>query len=122
MRLALKLLSSLAALTVLLLGASAYVEHRRQGELLQMDLEVEERMARALRAVVIQLCDMNGPASARAVIETLNENTPRNIRWLEPNQVPEVPGRDLPGEVASKMRTGDPTWAYWPDPNGESSS
>jgi signal transduction histidine kinase len=120
MRLALKLLSSLAATTILMLGISAYVEHRRQGELLQMDVEVEERMAKALLAVVIQLCETSGPDTARAVIETLNENTPRNIRWLEPNQVPEVPGRDLPGEVASKMRTGKPTWAYWPDPNGES--
>jgi two-component system NtrC family sensor kinase len=120
MRLALKLLSSLAVLTVLMLGASAYVEERRQGELLQMDIDAEKRMAGALHAVVIRVCELNGPSTAREIIETLNEKTPRNIRWLEPGQVPQVPGKDLPGEVASKMESGEPTWAYWPDPNGES--
>jgi signal transduction histidine kinase len=120
MRLALKLLSSLAVLTVLMLGASAYVEERRQDELLQMDVEAEKRLAVALHAVVLRVCELNGPSTAREVIETLNENTPRNIRWLEPDQVPQVPGKDLPGEVASKMASGEPTWAYWPDPNGES--
>jgi signal transduction histidine kinase len=120
MRLALKLLSSLAVLTVLMLGASAYVEERRQDELNQMDMEAEKRMAVALHAVVIRICELNGPSAAREIIETLNQNTPRNIRWLEPDQVPQVPGKDLPGEVASKMGSGEPTWAYWPDPNGES--
>jgi len=120
MRLALKLLSSLAVMTILMLGLSAYVEHRRQGELLQMDVEAEGRLAVALRAVVTRVCELNGPAAAREIIETLNEHTPRSVRWLEPSQVPQAPGRDLPGEVASKMQSGAPTWAYWPDPNGES--
>src|SRR5258707_348571 len=120
MRLALKLLSSLAVFTVLMLGASAYVEERRQDELLQMDVDAEKRLAVALHAVVIRICELNGPSAAPEIIETLNDKTPRNIRWLEPDQVPQVPGQDLPGEVASKMATGEPTWAYWPDPSGES--
>ena len=45
MRLALKLLSSLAFLTVVFLGLSAVVEHRRQGQLLAMDIEASESMA-----------------------------------------------------------------------------
>src|SRR4029453_16802552 len=136
MRLALKLLSSLAVLTVLMLGASAYVEERRQDELLQMDIEAEKRMAGALHAVVIRVCELNGPSTAREIIETLNEKTPRNIRWLEPDQVPQGPGKDPPGGVGDRVprgggrawggggrsrgRGGEPTWAYWPDPNGES--
>src|SRR5436190_4265404 len=119
MRLALKLLSSLAVMTVLMLGISAYVEERRQGELLQMDIDAEKRLAVALHAVVIRICQLNGPAAAREIIETLNDNTPRHVRWLQPNEVPEVPGQDLPGEVASKMQSGEPTWTYWPDPSGE---
>src|SRR5258705_10355530 len=103
-----------------MLGAWAYVEERRQDELIQMDIDAEKRLAVALHAVVIRICELNGPSAAREIIETLNENTPRNIRWLEPGQVPQVPGQDLPGEEASKMGTGEPTLASWPDPNGES--
>src|SRR4030095_2959915 len=85
-----------------------------------MDVEAEKRLAVALHAVVIRICELNGPPAAREIIQTLNKNTPRDIRWLEPDQVPQVPGQERPGEVASKMTTGEPTWAYWPDPNGES--
>src|SRR5258706_8674841 len=110
MRLALKLLSSLAFLTVMFLGLSAVVEHRRQDQLLAMDIEAEGRMAATLRAVVLKVCELDGPGSAKKVIETVNANTPRSIRWLEPNQVPQMAGRDLPAEVKSHMVTGEPVW------------
>src|SRR5258706_2178691 len=99
MRLALKLLSSLALLTVIGLGLSAALEHRRQDELLAMDIEAESRMAATLRAVVLKVCQLDGPASAKQVVETVNASTPRNIRWLAPKDVPRMPGRDLPSEV-----------------------
>jgi two-component system, NtrC family, sensor kinase len=115
MRLALKLLSSLALLTIVTLGLSAIVEHRRQNELLAMDIEAESRMAGALRAVLLKIVELDGSASAKQVVDTLNANTPRNIRWLEPSQVPSVPGNDLRAEVDAHMATGEPIWVHWPD-------
>jgi signal transduction histidine kinase len=119
MRLALKLLSSLAALTIVVLGLSAYAEHRRRGELLSMDIEAEAQLSKTMRAVVVRICELSGPAAAREVIETVNKNMPRNVRWLEPEQVPQMPGRDLPAELLSQMPTGEPIWIHWPDENGE---
>src|SRR5712671_5850150 len=116
MRLALKLLSSLALLTVVTLGLSALVEHRRQNELLAMDIEAESRMARALRAVILKIVELDGPASAKQVVDTLNVSTPqREIRWLDPSQVPAPPGSDLPARVDANMETGEPIWRHWPD-------
>ncbi len=119
MRLALKLLSSLAFFTIIALGVSAYLEYRHRDELLAMDVEAESRLARALRAVVLRVVDLAGPDGAREIVETLNENTPRSIRWLPPNDVPQIPGRDLRGELAARMASGDPVWINWPDANGE---
>ena len=115
MRLALKLLLSLAATTLVLLGLTILIEHRRQDELLSMDIEAEARLSKTLRAVVMRVCDLNGPSAAREVVETVNKNAPRDIRWLEPDQVPRMPGRDLPAEVASHMASGEPIWVHWPD-------
>ncbi|MGH7894072.1 MAG: hypothetical protein ACREQL_05340, partial [Candidatus Binatia bacterium] len=104
MRLAMKLLSTLAVLTVIVLGVSALVEYRRREELLAMDIEAEGRMAAALRAVVVKVCELAGPDSAKHVIDTLNVATPqRSIRWLAPNEMPQVPGRDLPAELRARM-------------------
>jgi signal transduction histidine kinase len=119
MRLALKLLSSLAFFTVVALVGSAYLEHRHRDELLAMDIEAEGRLAGALRAVVQRVCDLAGPDGAREVVETLNENTPRKIRWLAPNDIPQIPGRNLRAELAGRMKTGEPIWVHWPDGNGE---
>ena len=119
MRLALKLLSSLAATTLVLLALGSLLEHRRRGELLSMDIDAESRMAATLRAVVIRVCELSGPAAAREIIETVNKAAPRDVRWLEPNQVPQMPGRNLPREVAAHMDTGEPVWVHWPDPSGE---
>jgi signal transduction histidine kinase len=120
MRLAMKLLSSLAATTIVILGLSALAEHWRRGELLSMDIEAEARIAHVLRAVVIRMCEVSGPPAAREIIETVNKNTPRrDIRWLEPDQVPQMPGRDLPAEVLSHMETGEPVWIHWPNEKGE---
>jgi signal transduction histidine kinase len=116
MRLALKLLSSLAFFTLVVLLGSAVVAHRHRGELLAMDVEAEGRMAGALRAVVLRVCDLAGPEAAHDVVETLNANSARQIHWLAPNEVPHVPGRDLRAEVAAHMDTGEPVWVYWPDP------
>src|SRR5437660_3877963 len=81
-----------------------------------MDVEAEGRMALALRAVVLRVCGRAGPEAAHDVVETLNANSPRQIHWLAPNEVPHVPGRDLRAEVDAHMGTGEPVWAYWPDP------
>ena len=120
MRLALKLLSSLAVMTVVVLGLAAWAEHHRQEELLSMDLETEARLAGVLHALVLRVCDLDGPQSARAVIETVNESLPaRNIRWLEPDRVPQIPGRDLSAEITANMPTGKPLWVHWPNDDGE---
>ena len=120
MRLALKLLSSLAFFTLVALLGSAYLEHRHRDELLAMDLDAEGRLAGALRAVVQRVCDLAGPDGAREVVETLNANTPRReIRWLAPNDVPQIPGHDLRAELAARMQTGEPVWIHWPDAKGE---
>jgi two-component system NtrC family sensor kinase len=121
MRLALKLLSSLAVLTVLVIGLAAFAEQRRRDELLVMDIETEARLAVALRAVVEKVCELAGPGSAKAIIDALDVSTPqRKIRWLAPGDVPKVAGRDLGAEVAAHMATGDPVWAYFPNQAGES--
>jgi signal transduction histidine kinase len=120
MRLALKLLSSLAFFTLVALLGSAYLEHRHRDELLAMDIEAEGRLAGALRAVVQRVCDFAGPDGAREVVQTLNANTPRReIRWLAPNDVPQIPGRDLRAELDAHMASGEPIWIHWPDEKGE---
>src|SRR4030095_5682105 len=97
MRLALKLLSSLAFFTLVALLGSAYLEHRHRDELLAMDIDAEGRLAGALRAVVQRVCDLAGPDGAREVVETLNASTPRRgIPWLSPRDAPQTPRRDLP--------------------------
>jgi signal transduction histidine kinase len=115
MRLALKLLSSLAALTLIALACLAVSAHWHQDDLLAMDLEAEGRMAATLRAVVIRICDLAGPDAVRDVVQTINTNSPRNVRWLRPDEVPQMPGRDLPAEVDARMETGEPVWVHWPD-------
>jgi two-component system, NtrC family, sensor kinase len=112
MRLALKLLSSLAMLTVVLLGASAYLEHQRRDEILAMDIEAEGRMAKTLRAVVQEVCQLAGPGPARDVIETVNVNSPRDVRWLEPEQLAPLTGPRLAAEVLANMKTGDAVWSH----------
>jgi two-component system, NtrC family, sensor kinase len=120
MRIALKLLSSLAVLTLIVLASSAYYEQRERTRILAMDIEAEGRMAKTLRAVLIKICDLAGPPAAKEVIETMNRKTPREVRWLEPNEVPRMPGRDLPAEVNANMVTGEPVWVQWPNDKGES--
>ena len=112
MRLALKLLSSLAVLTVLLLGLSAYIEHRHRDDLLAMDIEAEGRMAKTLRAVVQRVCEIGGPASARDVISTVNVNSPREVRWLEPREVEPLTGPQLAAQVLANMKSGEPVWSH----------
>jgi signal transduction histidine kinase len=120
MRLALKLFSSLAVVTVVVLGLFVLIEQRRRDELLVMDVEAEGRMSVALRAVVLKVCDLAGPGAAKAIIDTLDASTPqRKIRWLAPSDVPQVPGRDLSAEIAAHMATGDPVWAYRSNEAGE---
>jgi signal transduction histidine kinase len=120
MRLALKLLSSLALLVLVALGVSAVNEHRWQRDLLAMDVEAEGRMAKVLHAVVEQVCVSRGPDAARAIVETVDVNTPaRRIRWLALNDVPQIPGRDLRAELTARMDSGEPVWAYWPTETGE---
>ena len=117
MRLALKLLSSLALLTIVALGLSAVVEHRRKAELLAMDVETEARLAVALRAVVEKVSELAGPDSAKTIIDTVDTSLPnRPIRWLTPTQVPNVPGMDLPVQVMKNMGTGEPVWIHFPSP------
>ena len=120
MRLALKLLSSLAVPTLLVLGLSALAEQRRQHELLAIDIETEGRLSVALRAVVVKVCELAGPESAKTIIDALDASTPqRKIRWLEPDEVPQVPEHDLRAQVAAHMATGDPVWVYRPNEAGE---
>jgi signal transduction histidine kinase len=120
MRLALKLFSSLAALMIIVLAVSAYTEHRQRTQILAMDIEAEGRMAKTLRAVLIKICDLAGPPAAKEVIETMNRAAPRDVRWLEPNEIPRIPGRDLPAEVNANMPSGEPVWVQWPNDKGES--
>src|SRR6516165_6593405 len=108
MRLALKLLSCLALVTVLVLAVSAIVEYRRRDELIAMDIENDARMAIALRAVTLKVAELAGPTAAHEMIDTLNENAARDIRWLDVSQIPHIPGRDLPAEVLANMQSGEP--------------
>jgi signal transduction histidine kinase len=69
---------------------------------------------------VQRVFDLAGPDGAREVVETLNESTPaREIRWLDPKDVPQIPGRNLREELASRMASGEPIWIHWPDEKGE---
>ena len=118
MRLALKLLSSLALVTVVALALSAVVENRRREELLAMDLEAEAHLATALRAVVDKVVELAGPDAAKAIIATVDASLPhRPIRWLRPDEVPHVPGIDLPAAVAANTTSGEPIWIHFPSPD-----
>jgi signal transduction histidine kinase len=85
-----------------------------------MDIEAEGRMAKTLRAVLIRICDLAGPPAAKEVIETMNRAAPRDVRWLEPNDIPRMPGRDLAAELNANMESGEPIWVQWPNEKGES--
>ncbi len=112
MRLALKLLSSLAVTTLVALALLAWSEQHRREELMQLDLEAEVRMARALRAAVMAVSDAAGPDVARRIVTSIDATVPRSLRWLSLNEVPSVPGRDLRAEVTAHLDEGTPVWIH----------
>jgi len=119
MRLALKLLGSLALVTVLALGLAALADQRRQKDLLALDAEVETRLAVTLRAVVDKVCELAGPESAKSIIATVDKSLPaRSVRWLGVDEIPRVPGQDLPATVRAHMATGEPVWVHFPNDAG----
>ena len=119
MRLALKLLASLAAMTILVLVVSAVAEQRRRDELVAMDLEADRRAALVIHNVVEKVCELAGPDTAKSVVQTVNASTARTIRWLALAEVPSIPGRDLAAELDDNMGTGDAVPVVWPTPDGD---
>jgi two-component system NtrC family sensor kinase len=119
MRLALKLLSSLAAVVVIVLLVSGIAEQRRRDELLAMDLDDDRRAALVIHNVVGKVCDLAGPEVARSVVETVNKTTARSIRWLTLDEVPNIPGKDLAGELRNNMSSGEAVTVLWPNGGGD---
>jgi signal transduction histidine kinase len=120
MRLALKLMMSLVALTLFVLGIGAFIDRGHRDELLMLDIEADLRAARAIRVLATAVADKAGPDAVRHMIEAGNAaDLPRDARWIPPESLPPVPGRDLQRELIEQTSTRNPVWTVRTRPDGD---
>jgi signal transduction histidine kinase len=83
MKLAAKLLLSLAGLALVAIAAMGWVEHQRRAELLALDIDQDQRVGHVLQESISALCADAGIDVCRGFIESLNAATPlRDVQWL----------------------------------------
>src|SRR5262249_46736502 len=83
MKLAAKLLLSLAGLALVAIAAMGWVEHRRRAELLALDIDQDQRVGHVLQESISALCADAGIDVCRGFVESLNAATPlRDVQWL----------------------------------------
>jgi signal transduction histidine kinase len=118
MRLATKLLASLALAFLVTLAVTSVMDRRRSEDLMRLDLEYDVRAARAVRELAMALCETSGTDALRQMIERANPNLPRDWQWLRLDELPTVPGRDVRREVETEMTHGDPVFLVHEDAAG----
>ncbi len=83
MKLAAKLLLSLAGLALVAIAITGWVEHRRRAELLALDIDQDQRIGHVLQESISALCADAGVDVCRGFVESLNEAAPlRDVQWL----------------------------------------
>jgi signal transduction histidine kinase len=120
MKLAAKLLLSLAGLALVAIAVTGWVEHQRRAELLALDIDQDQRIGHVLQESISALCADAGVEVCQRLVESVNEATPRrSIQWLwlgdiaDPELRREIEAVDRndpdPGRrVVWRIRTGEP--------------
>ena len=120
MKLAAKLLLSLAGLALVAIAVTGWVEHQRRAELLALDIDQDQRIGYVLQESISALCADAGVEVCQRLLESINEATPRrSIQWLwlgdiaDPELRREIEAVDQndpdPGRrVVWRIRTGEP--------------
>src|SRR5262249_30577932 len=83
MKLAAKLLLSLAGLALVAIAVMGWVEHRRRAELLALDIDQDQRVSHVLQESISALCADAGVDVCQRLVESINEAAPlRDIQWV----------------------------------------
>ena len=83
MKLAAKLLLSLAGLALVAIAVMGWVEHRRRAELLALDIDQDQRVSHVLQESISALCEDAGVDVCQRLVESINEAAPlRDIQWV----------------------------------------
>jgi two-component system, NtrC family, sensor kinase len=91
MKLAAKLLLSLAGLALVAIAVTGWVEHRRRAELLALDIDQDQRVSHVLQESISALCADAGVDVCQRLVESINQATPRrNIQWIWLRDIPDT--------------------------------
>jgi two-component system, NtrC family, sensor kinase len=91
MKLAAKLLLSLAGLALVAIAVTGWVEHQRRAELLALDIDQDQRVGRVLQESISALCADAGVDVCRRLVESINQATPRrSILWIWLRDIPDA--------------------------------
>src|SRR5262249_50500418 len=91
MKLAAKLLLSLAGLALVAIAVTGWVEHQRRAELLALDIDQDQRAGHVLQESISALCADAGIDVCQRLVESINEATPRrSIQWLWLRDIPDA--------------------------------
>ena len=83
MKLAAKLLLSLAGLALVAIAVTGWVEHHRRAELLALDIDQDQRVGHVLQESISALCGDAGVDVCQRLVESINEAAPlRDIQWV----------------------------------------
>ena len=91
MKLAAKLLLSLAGLALVAIAVMGWVEHRRRAELLALDIDQDQRVGHVLQESISALCEDAGVDVCQRLVESINQATPRrSIQWIWLRDIPDA--------------------------------
>ena len=125
MKLAAKLLLSLAGLALVAIAVMGWVEHRRRAELLALDIDQDQRVGHVLQESISALCGDAGVDVCQRLVESINEAAPlRDIQWL---WLRDISDPDLQRDIeAVNLNDPDPgrrvVWRIRTQANGLTSS
>jgi two-component system, NtrC family, sensor kinase len=91
MKLAAKLLLSLAGLALVAIAVTGWVEHQRRAELLALDIDQDQRVSHVLQESISALCADAGVDVCQRLVESINQAAPRrNIQWIWLRDIPDT--------------------------------